>query len=306
MKIAVIIPTYNAGCEFEKLCKWVLAQSIIINEFIIIDSSSSDGTQDIAPNYATEFISIPQSEFDHGSTRTLAAKISNSDILIYLTQDIEIISKNTFSELLTCFDDAPNVAAVYGRQLPHINAGFFAKCLRGFNYPNDSFTKSFSDKSSLGIKVAQLSNPFTAYRAEKLIEIGYFKEGLIFGEDMYAGGKFLLAGYQLSYCSTAVIRHSHNYSLMTDFNRYFDLGVFLTCESWIEKDFGGPANDGFKYVKHELLKVFNEKKFHLLFEFVLRNFLKISGYKLGKLYRYLPKLIVLSFSMNKGWWKKRL
>ena len=304
MKIAVIMPTYNAGDRFESLCRSIVSQKNKIAEFIIVDSSSSDGTSEVAKKYATQFRSIPKKEFDHGSTRTYAAKLASSEILIFLTQDIEIISDETFSELIKPFADDAKIAAIYGKQLAHDNGSFFARTLRDFNYPDESFIKSAEDSAILGIKVAQLSNPFTAYKAENLEEIGFFKQGLIFGEDMYAGGKFLLSGYRLSYCSSAVVKHSHNYNLVTDFRRYFDLGVFLKCESWIRDEFGGPTNDGFNYVKKEFTQIIKKNKLHLLPEFFARNLFKLIGYKLGGLYRYFPKPILLVCSMNKGWWDK--
>lgn len=305
MKVAVIIPTYNAGNRFEDLCKSVISQKPKVDEFIIVDSSSTDGTSEVGKKFATQFRSIPKKEFDHGSTRTYAAKLSTSDILIFLTQDIEIFSDETFSKLLNpCFINDPKIAATYGRQIPHDNANFFATNLRNFNYWDHSFIKSREDSAKFGLKVAQLSNPFTAYKAEALENIGFFKQGLILGEDMYAGGKFLLSGYSLSYCSTSVIKHSHNYDLAADFRKYFDLGVFLKSESWIKDEFGGATSDGFNYLKMELSEIIKQNKLYLLPEFFLRNIAKLLGFRLGKLFKYLPKSWISIFSMHKDWWDK--
>jgi hypothetical protein len=57
-------------------------------DILVIDSSSSDKTVDIAKQHSVQTVIIPKEEFDHGGTRSLAGKTrSVGDILVYLTQD---------------------------------------------------------------------------------------------------------------------------------------------------------------------------------------------------------------------------
>lgn len=49
-------------------------------------SSAGDGTLDVCKSYGAKIIQIPRESFDHGGTRTLAGKSSNSDIVVFMIQ----------------------------------------------------------------------------------------------------------------------------------------------------------------------------------------------------------------------------
>ncbi len=85
--LTIIVPTYNASEYLPSLLARIESQSIKNYELIVVDSSSNDNTIDIAQSHRANVITIPQPEFDHGGTRTLAAMEAKGDILVYLTQD---------------------------------------------------------------------------------------------------------------------------------------------------------------------------------------------------------------------------
>ena len=60
MRISVIIPTLNAGASLEKLISMLLLQDNPPLEIIIIDSSSSDNTVDIAKGFGAKTIRNPE------------------------------------------------------------------------------------------------------------------------------------------------------------------------------------------------------------------------------------------------------
>ncbi len=302
MKVSVIIPTFNASAYLLKLLESLSKQTISF-ELIIIDSSSTDDTLKIAKKYTDNIITIPHSEFDHGGTRTKAAKRASGDIIVFLTQDAIPFDTFTIENLLKPFQNK-KVVAIYGRQIPHKNATLFAKHLRTFNYADTSTTRSLEDKKLFGIKTAFLSDSFAAYRKKSLKDIGWFKDALILGEDSYAGAKLLLEGGSLAYEAEAKVHHSHNYSMTEEFKRYFDIGVFHHCENWILKEFGKPEGEGTRYIKSELNYILHKDAWYLIPEFIARCGLKYIGYKLGQKYKILPKWIARSFSMHYKWWIK--
>ena len=85
--ITIIVPTYNASKYLPSLLTRLESQTIRDYELMVIDSSSNDNTVDNAQSHRANVITITQSEFDHGGTRTLAAIEAKGDILVYLTQD---------------------------------------------------------------------------------------------------------------------------------------------------------------------------------------------------------------------------
>jgi len=244
---------------------------------------------------------LPQSEFDHGATRSLVQHLTQDEIILYLTQDVIIQDSQSIFHLIKPFQD-PAIGATYGKQLPYPNATPFAQHLRYFNYPSTPTTVSYKDKTSKGFKVAFLSNAFAAYRRQALDKIGWFKAGLILGEDYQAAARLLKQGYSIAYVPQAQVIHSHNYTITEEFKRYFDIGVFHQMESWLLKEFGKPEGEGKRYLYSEFIFIIKHKHLILLPEFLIRNAMKYLGYTLGKHHYKLSSYLKKKLSMNTYWW----
>lgn len=282
--VSIIIPTFNAQNQLVKLLDKIKEQTITDYELIVFDSSSKDDTVKIAKQYTDTVIVIPKSEFRHGGTRTKAAKISNGDLLIYLTQDALPCDTDTIEKIIDVFED-DNIGAAYGRQLPYPDEHLFGEHLRLFNYGQESYKRIYEDKEKFGIKTAFLSDSFAAYRRDALNGIGWFQDDLNFGEDMHAGARLLKAGYSLAYVADAKVFHSHSYSLKQEFWRYFETGKFHQQENWLLDEFGKPEGEGARYVKSELHFCIKRKKYHLIPLSIVLNFVKLFGYKCGKIFQ---------------------
>jgi rhamnosyltransferase len=304
LNLSIIIPTHNAQTYLPKLLKSLIKQTIEF-ELIIIDSSSTDKSVEIAKKYTNNIIIIPKKEFDHGGTRTKAAQMAKGEILVYLTQDALPLDENTIKNITKVFDNT-EIAAAYGKQIPYDDTSLFGKHLRTFNYTNHSYIRTLKDKKTFGIKTAFLSDSFAAYRKSTLEEIGWFKDGLILGEDTYAGAKILLANHSLAYVSEAQVYHSHSYTVLEEFKRYFDIGVFHKCESWILEEFGKPEGEGMKYIKSEFKYLQQNNAWHLIPEFFMRNAMKYLGYKMGQNYQKIPSSLIKYLGMHYRWWVKNL
>ena len=305
-KISIIIPTYNAEKYIKELLKSIKNQKLAnIVEVIVIDSSSKDKTVEIANQLNAKTLVIKKEEFDHGKTRTLAGKSAKGSILVYLTQDAILYNEKSIYNIIKPFFEDKKIGATYGRQIPYTDTNLFGKHLRLFNYPEKGYVREYKDKNKYGIKTAFLSNSFSAYKKSVLEEIGWFKENIILGEDSYAGAKILKAGYKIAYVPDAKVFHSHSYTTLQEFKRYFDIGVFHKCENWILEEFGKPEGEGLKYVKSEFKFLAKNKALHLLPEFIIRNSLKFLGYKLGFNHDKIPMALKKKFSMHSNWWSKQ-
>ncbi|NQU32154.1 MAG: glycosyltransferase family 2 protein [Bacteroidetes bacterium] len=303
MKISVIIPTYNASMTINNLLNMISQQSVQAQEIIIIDSSSTDDTRKICRVYGAQIIVIKKEEFNHGKTRTIAAKHATGDILIYFTQDSLPLNYNTLGNIIDKFKN-PKVAAAYGKQISHKNTNIFGKHLRYFNYGSESYVRKLEDKYEHGIKTAFISNSFAAYRKTCLHQIGYFKDNLIFGEDNYAGARLLMENYCIAYASDAVVIHSHSYTIFQDLKRYFDMGVFHASHNWLLAEFGNAEGTGLKYIVSEIKFLFANNAWYMLPQSIIRNMMKYFGYRLGIEFRRIPYSIIFRITMNKVWWIK--
>jgi rhamnosyltransferase len=297
---SIIIPTFNAEKQICRLCEALRSQTAS-SEIIVVDSSSSDRTVEIAESFGARVFVIPPGDFDHGGTRTLAGNAAKGDILVYMTQDAIPFDNHSIENIARPFDDQ-GIAASFGRQLPYPDATAFGAHLRMFNYPDASCIKSLEDRSRFGIKTPFLSNSFAAYRKKALEEIGWFRSKLIMGEDVYAGARMLLAGYKIAYVSNAVVFHSHNYTVLQEFKRYFDIGVFHRSERWIIEEFGKAEGEGRRYMQSAFAFLRKNRKYGRIPEFCFRNTLKYIGYTLGQHYEKLPDAIRQKLSMHADYW----
>src|ERR1700677_1257176 len=102
---AVIIPSLNAAEDWPRLIPSLLA-SISTEQVMVIDSSSDDGTADLARAAGFRVHSISRAGFNHGGTRQLAADLlPQAELLVFLTQDAILADHEAFKALLAPFSD---------------------------------------------------------------------------------------------------------------------------------------------------------------------------------------------------------
>lgn len=300
MRVACIIPTYNGKADLLRLLDSLQTQTTQFDVFIV-DSSSKDGTLELAKERLGQVTVIPSVEFNHGGTRQLmVSHHPGYEVYVFLTQDAYLVDPQALEKIVEPFAD-PKVGAVCGRQLPHLDATPLAQHARFFNYPPTIQVKTMLDVPTLGIKAAFMSNSFAAYRGEALRAVGGFPSHVIFAEDMYAAAKMLLNGWKVTYAGNAQCRHSHNYTLLEEFERYFDMGVFHAREPWIRQRFGGAGGEGMRYVKSEL-SFLGLCRLHWWAAAVLRNAIKLLGYKLGQQEARLSVRLKRKLGMYKRYW----
>ena len=301
-RAVLLVPICNPGPIWHD-CLAALQQQIQSpHQVIVLDSESTDGSAQAAQALGHTVHTVQRSQFNHGGTRQsgLDQYAQSADFAIFLTQDAILAHPEALAQLLAAFDD-PQVAAAYGRQLPHANATPIAAHARFFNYPPVGHTVTLQDKASKGIKTCFLSNSFAAYRLSALRQVGGFAPDLILGEDMHLAARLLLAGHAIRYQASAQVYHSHNYSPQEEMARYFDTGVFHAQQSWLMSTFGGAGNEGLKFMKSEIRHLWQHAPLQLP-QALLRSIIKAAGFKLGRWSSTMPYGLNRRLSMHKGYW----
>lgn len=302
LRTLVIVPTRNGAADIQRLFESLSLQSRRF-DVCVVDSSSTDGSAEVARKHVADVHIIPVTEFNHGGTRQLMiAQHPDYEVYVFITQDAYLENEHAIERIVTPFSDS-SVGVVCGRQLPHSDANPLATHARLFNYPPESRIKSMDDAAELGIKTPFISNSFAAYRRAALLDVGGFPTHVILSEDMYIAARMLLKGWKVAYAGDACARHSHNYTIFEEFKRYFDAGVFHARESWIRHEFGQAGGEGKRYVLSEL-RFLGVNRLHLWPSSILRNAFKLFGYKLGMAEKLLPVLLKKKLSMHKRFWDK--
>lgn len=301
MKTSVIFPTYNASETIVSLLSSIQQQTLKPDHILAIDSSSSDNTIEILKARNISYHIIKTSDFNHGTTRKYATSLVDADIYIFLTQDVILANEDAFKNILNAFKDE-KIGCAYGRQLPNENANVLAAHLRLFAYPKTSEIRSYDRRKKLGLITCSNSDNFAAYRKKALFETGGIPENIIFGEDMHVAANMLIQGWKVAYIADAMIYHSHNYTILQEFKRYFDTGVFHAMNPWILENFNNNFSNAIEYFKSVILYCINSKASTVLPKAIVSVFAKYFGFCIGKHYKLVPFSLRKKMSMYNHYW----
>lgn len=307
--VDIIIPAYKPGPAFKELLKRLLRQTYSLRQIIVMntgqeywdDSGYGSLFADTDASTKLKVIHITKAEFDHGGTRHLGFMESEADACICMTQDALPQNKHLVENLIASLYSDEAVAVAYGRQLPNGNCGFIERYTRDFNYPKESRVKSKADLETLGIKTYFCSNVCAAYKREIYLKLGGFIRKTIFNEDMIYAAKAVQNGYKIAYSSGAGVIHSHNYSAIEQLHRNFDLAVSQTDRPEV---FSGLASEGegLHLVASTFVYLLEKGRWYLLPDLIIKSGFKYMGFRLGKMYRRLPKSLVRRLTMNQTYW----
>lgn len=299
--VAVIIPTYNAGSEFELLRDSLIATGLKPNQVLVLDSESKDQTHEIAMKAGFRVETIPARNFRHGKSRQFAASfVPQAKILVFMTQDAMLANAGAIPNLVSAFDD-PTVGAAFGRQLPRKGAGAIERHGRLFNYPDSSYVRVYEDRERVGFRAIFFSNSFSAYRRDAFDTAGGFDPEVIIGEDSTMAAKLQASGWKTAYCSEAKVIHSHDFNFSQTLSRYFDTGVYHARKPELIDIYGGAGGEGRKFVISE----FNYLRKHdplAIPRAIMLTVAKYLGYKLGRIEAHLPLSLKLKLTGQRSFW----
>lgn len=286
MRVALAIPTYNAGEKFNEIAKRISTQKEWIEEILIVDSNSEDNTVEIANKYGFTTNVIPRESFSHAGTRSeIAEKMYKLgyDFLIFMSHDV-YLQTDAIKELLAFVKKNENIGVVRGRQEVDLNKGnLFEYFARKHNY--DEFEKVYYKKDipKYGIDTIYTSDAFSIYNLEALNSINYFGESKNVSEDMFAAHNLIQAGYGIGYAAKSKVYHTHNYSVVEEFNRYISIGKFYKDnDSWISL-YGKTEKKGYILAVNEILFLIKKKKYILIPLSLIRNMAKFLGFRVGNM-----------------------
>lgn len=212
--VSVIIPTKNAGDEFETSIAMIHNQKGIHGiELIIVDSGSMDNTLDIAKKYGANIIQIVPEKFTHSYSRNIGAENAKNDLLFFTVQDALLPTEYYFYELIMYMEQY-SVAGVTCAETPRYDSDLFYRLISSNHYKflgvykNDRILSMPEDVDYMSVrKNCQLSD--IAFLVKKEIFLKY-KYLLPYGEDLDLGIRLIKDNYKVLFLGTVKIIHSHN------------------------------------------------------------------------------------------------
>ena len=279
MNIEIICPLYNAENYIENLDNTLkMQENVEILKISYVLTRCNDNTENILKKISADYSIVEPKDFSHSLTRENVAIKSTADIVVFITQDIEI-RNNDWLEKLVAPIIKGEAEASFSRQLTKYNN--IEKYTREKNYPEKSYIVSKKDLEKLGLRTFFFSDASGAIKTDTYKELnGYDGKKLPISEDMYIAYKIIMNGYKIKYCADSIIYHSHKFTLKQLYKRYYDTGKFFKQNEYLDQY--GTNSTGGGLAKYILIRAIQEKNIKVLLRFVPDMAARFLGMKMGK------------------------
>lgn len=299
----MIIPVRNGGEDLRRCLDAIRGQRVDEEvEVVVVDSSSSDGSGELARSRGARVHVIPAAEFNHGATRNLGVELAAGNTLVFTSQDAAALDSAWLSSLVAPLDDE-RVAGAYGRQLPHPGATPPERYFLDFLYGPDARVQEAHDPSELSMHTTIFSNVNAAI-PRRVFDRFRFVDDIVMSEDQEWARRVLLAGYRLVYEPRAAVRHSHAYTLRSAFRRFFDSGASAE-RAYLAG--GRPAGRvlrraGRRYARGEIEWLWHTGQRRWIPYAIAYEGAKWAGLQLGARHERIPLALKRRFSALPSYW----
>jgi len=301
--ISVIIPVRNGGEDLRRCLDAIARQDVDDQvEIVVVDSSSTDGSAELARAHGARVCVIPVEEFNHGATRNLGARLAEGNTLVFTSQDAAAEDERWLSHLIAPLEE-DRVAGAYGRQLPHPEALPPERYFLDFLYGPGGRVQEAATPEGLSMETTLFSNVNAAI-PRRLLERFPFVDDIVMSEDQEWARRVLLAGHRLVYQPEAAVRHSHAYTLRSAFRRFFDSGASAD-RAYLAG--GRPAGRvmrraTLRYARGELGWLWRTGQRRWIPYAILYEGVKYLGLQLGARHQRLPVRLKMRFSAIPSYW----
>jgi len=210
-RISIVLRSFNEGWALRSTLAALKAQDYRNWELIAFDSGSSDGSVEmIRQAKPAHFVQMLPHEYRPGRVLNQGMTLAQNDRVIFLNADATPQGNGWLESLVSVLAD-PNVAAVFGRQIPRpdCDAVFARDYERCFDADRKSaWLDNFFSMVSSGIR-----RDIWARRG--------FLETMQYSEDDEYARWCRSEGYRVSFCPDSVVMHSHNYTPRQAYKRSF-------------------------------------------------------------------------------------
>ena len=209
--VSIIMRSFNEAWALKGTLPALTAQDFKNWELIVIDSGSTDGSQDlIRAAKPAHFVQITPKEYNPSRVMNQGMRLAKSEFGIFINADATPQGTNWLRPLVNAIQD-PNTAACFGRQIPRpdcqaVFANDYDRCF-GPNRESAKWEHFFSMVSS-------------GLRKDVWSKRG-FREDLQYAEDDEYTRWCKAQGYTIVYVLESVAMHSHNYTAEQGYKRAF-------------------------------------------------------------------------------------
>ena len=209
--VSIIMRSFNEAWALKGTLPALAAQDFKSWELIVIDSGSTDGSQElIRAMQPAHFVQITPQEYNPSRVMNQGMKLAKSEFGIFINADATPQGTNWLRPLVNALQN-PKTAACFGRQIPRpdcqaVFANDYDRCF-GPNRESAKWEHFFSMVSS-------------GLRKDVWSQHG-FREDLQYAEDDEYTRWCKAQGYAVAYVPESMAMHSHNYTAAQSHKRSF-------------------------------------------------------------------------------------
>jgi len=299
-KCSFVLCTRNVEGSISTLLQAIYNQDYDGEIEVIIMDSSDDRTPDVVRDFPVTLVRVEPHDYNNAKTRNEGADMTTGNLLIFLSVDIEIRDKSWLSKLTRHFS-IPEVAGVFGRQIPKEDAQPMEKFFYNRIYPQDTVTLELIEGKLNHKMHVYFSNVNAAIRRSVWEDIKLPE--MLISEDLEWARRTLLAGYKIIYDSEAAVYHSHRRSLKNALQWYFDNGATMPV-THDNTSMGNFTWEGIKFVGAEYKYILQNGYWYWIPYAIIYDLTKFLGVFLGSQQKYLPVWMKKALTQKKYHWDK--
>lgn len=304
--ISVVIPVKDGGDDLRRCLEALNSQAVDEEvEIVIVDSGSEDGTPELARAMGAHVHEIPAADFNHGETRNLGARLASGDVIVYTVDDALPVDDSLLRNLTAPLRDEPGLAATFGRHLPREGAPPHQVFYIDARYGPKPRRHTATNVGGLAVSQAMFSNVASAIRRD-VLDVVPFASDIVIAEDAEWCSRALRAGHDVAYVPTAVVRHSHIYSLGDTVKRYFDLGAAADRSVLSEQEGRSRSvkGSGARFVRKEIGWMWRSGYRREIPSAIAHEGARYTGFQLGSYHRFVPKRVRSRISRTSVYWSR--
>lgn len=203
MRASIVIRTLNEARYLRDLLESVSRQQTgeLEVETVVIDSGSTDATQDIAREFGCVLSHIRREDFSFGRSLNRGCEAASGDVLVFVSGHCVPLDEHWLRRLCAPVAEG-KVDYSYGRQIGGLQSHFSECRIFGKYYP----LQSRVPQSGIFCNNANSALSQRAWRAHR------FDEDLTGLEDMEFAKRLCAAGGKVGYVAEACVYHYHSES----------------------------------------------------------------------------------------------
>src|SRR5450759_2307856 len=196
--VSAVIPNYQRKKDLREAPQAIKAQTYPIEEIIIVDNNSTDGTREMMEEEFPEVIFIQSPHNIIIQALNIGAKTARGDIILHQDND-GVLAPDAVERMIKVFATDPSIAVVYCTNL-YYDTGELFDPVRWF---------SKEERESEGVfDTPSFHGNGAMIRRDVLEEIGYIEpEILLYQFERNISAKAIDHGYRIVYNPPAIMRH---------------------------------------------------------------------------------------------------